>query len=222
MHMTHNPNLVKTKRNFYGIIIGYIFGLISRLAHKKNVLLSKIISLQLAQSNGKVYFGSDCLLVGLQNIHCVGNFTALDRNRIEAINVHMGKNYKPCIILGDNVSMEYDCHIGAINRVEIHDHVLMASKIYISDHAHGKTTPDELQLPPNQRYIYSKGPVIIESHVWIGEGVAVMPGVRIGHHSVIGANAVVTHDIPPYSVAAGVPARVIKSYSTENYNSSAS
>ncbi len=111
--------------------------------------------------------------------------------------------------------MENDCHIGAINRVEIHDHVLIASRVYISDHSHGETRLEDLRISPHDRPVVSKGPVVIESHVWLGEGVCVMPGVRIGHHSVVGANAVVTRDVPPYSVAAGCPARIVKSFSAE-------
>ena len=57
----------------------------------------------------------------------------------------------------------------------------------------------------------SKGPVVIENDVWIGEGVCVMPGVRIGRGAVIGANAVVTQDVPANSVVGGVPAKLIRS-----------
>jgi acetyltransferase-like isoleucine patch superfamily enzyme len=53
-------------------------------------------------------------------------------------------------------------------------------------------------------------PVVIMDNVWIGSDVKILAGVSIGGHSVIGANAVVTHDIPPHSLAVGVPARVVK------------
>ena len=52
--------------------------------------------------------------------------------------------------------------------------------------------------------------MVIGNNVWIGRNVCIMPGVTIGDGAVIGANAVVTHDIPAYSVAVGVPAKVIK------------
>ena len=64
--------------------------------------------------------------------------------------------------------------------------------------------------PPRSRTIYSKGPVIIGENVWIGENVCILPGVTIGKGTVIGAGAVVTKDIPPFSVAGGNPARIIK------------
>ena len=52
--------------------------------------------------------------------------------------------------------------------------------------------------------------MIIGKNVWVGEKVTVLPGVHIGEGSIIGANSVVTHDIPPYSIAVGIPAKVIK------------
>lgn len=106
--------------------------------------------------------------------------------------------------------MEDDCHIAAVNRVELHDNVLLASKVYISDHSHGEINADHIRLPPRLRPVVSRGPVIIEADVWIGEGAVILPGVRIGRGAIIGANSVVTRNIPPYSTAAGAPARVLK------------
>lgn len=170
-----------------------------------------------ASTRGPIRLGPDPQISGSRYIHLLGRFVAGRRFRIEAIDKHNGFPYAPCVLIGDNVSVENDCHIGAVNRVEIHDHVLIASGVYISDHSHGGTSLDDLRLSPHSRRVTSKGPVIVERCVWLGEGVAVMPGVRIGHHSVIGANAVVTSDIPPYSVAVGCPARVIRSYSEEKF-----
>ena len=100
-------------------------------------------------------------------------------------------------------------HIGACNKIIIEDGVLIASRVFITDHYHGMTDYETLKIPPSERILYSKGNVIIEKEAWIGEGVAIMPGVRIGRNAVIGANSVVTHDIPAYAVAAGNPAKVI-------------
>ncbi|MBB3364152.1 acetyltransferase-like isoleucine patch superfamily enzyme [Mitsuaria sp. BK045] len=173
-------------------------------------LCSALVASRFGHAPGHVYLGKDCIVVGHRHIRLEGRLVALARNRIEAIDRHGSHRFTPRLQIGDNVSMEYDCHIGCVNEVSIGARVLMASRVYISDHAHGGTTAQDLALPPNARPVVSKGPVIIEDDVWLGEGVAVMPGVRIGRASVIGANAVVTRDIPPFSVAVGAPARVIK------------
>ena len=55
-------------------------------------------------------------------------------------------------------------------------------------------------------------PIKIENNVWIGANSVVLPGVQIGNHSVIGAGSIITKDIPPYSVAVGNPARIVKRY----------
>lgn len=65
-------------------------------------------------------------------------------------------------------------------------------------------------MPPRKRKMTSNGPIIIGDNVWIGDKVTVLGGVTIGNNSIIGANSVVTKDIPPYTVAAGIPAKVIK------------
>jgi acetyltransferase-like isoleucine patch superfamily enzyme len=88
--------------------------------------------------------------------------------------------------------------------------VLIASKVYISDHFHGNVTAEELDIAPVKRKLFSKGPVIIGDNVWIGEGVVIMPGVEIGNSCIIGANAVVTKSFPKDSVIGGNPARLIK------------
>lgn len=133
------------------------------------------------------------------------------RVRIEAFD-HLAEynSSKYKIEVGNGVSINWDCHIGAINKVKIGNGVLIGSKVLITDHQHGKINFEALKLPPEQRKLWSKGPVIIKDNVWIGEGVCVMPGVTIGENSIIGANSVVTKDIPANCVAAGVPAKVIK------------
>ncbi|RFZ85797.1 acyltransferase [Mucilaginibacter terrenus] len=137
-------------------------------------------------------------------------FSALYNLRLEAWDKYADQNFTPQLTIGEWVSMGTDVHIGCINKVSIGNYVLFGSRIYISDHSHGAVSGDELHHPPINRSLISKGPVIIEDNVWIGEGVCVMPNVRIGRNAIVGANAVVTKDVPPNAVVAGVPARVIK------------
>lgn len=118
------------------------------------------------------------------------------------------------MFFGNNIHMNDFVHISAWKSVYIGDNVLIASRVYISDVSHGIFTDDVkyvLDLPPADQPLSCK-PVRIENNVWIGENVCVLPGVCIGQCSVIGAGSVVTKSIPPYSIAVGVPARIIKRY----------
>ena len=82
--------------------------------------------------------------------------------------------------------------------------------MYISDHDHDFSDPDSPPISNGRLVIH---PVKIGDFSWVGQGVSVLKGVTIGDHSVIGAGSVVTHSIPPYSVAAGIlPARVIRRF----------
>lgn len=134
--------------------------------------------------------------------------------RIEA---YPYKEEKTIIKLGNNVQINDYVHIGAVGSITIGNNVLMASKIYITDHNHGSYNDmesDSPKVPPIDRRPVIK-PVIIGDNVWIGESACIMPGVTIGEGAIIGALSVVTKDIPPYSIAVGVPAKVIKTYNFE-------
>lgn len=122
------------------------------------------------------------------------------------------------IVIGDRVQINDYVHIGAIESIIIGNDVLIASRVFISDHNHGRynqvdfmSSPD---VPPAERPLFS-APVVIEDRVWIGENVCVMPGVTIGKGAIIGAGAVVTHNIPAESIATGVPAKVVRLYNRE-------
>jgi len=145
-----------------------------------------------------------------QNIFVGKNFLALSVLRIETFEEYLGERFNPKVIIGNNVAFNNDCHIGCINRIEIGNNVLGASRIYITDHYHGRIEPEDLDVAPTQRKLFSKGPVIIGDNVWIGENVTILPGVTIGENAIIGANTVVSKDVPANAVAAGVPARVIR------------
>ncbi|OFW35614.1 MAG: hypothetical protein A2074_04110 [Candidatus Aquicultor primus] len=159
--------------------------------------------------------GPGAYLRGLAHIRAGKNFVSGVNLRLEAVTQHCDRRYSPEIIIGDNVAVSDYVHIGAVTRVEIGNNVLMGSKVYISDHSHGDysgpavSSPD---VPPNLRALTTGKTVVIEDNVWIGDAVAVLPGVRIGYGSVIGANSVVSRDIPPLSIAVGAPARAIKKW----------
>lgn len=121
----------------------------------------------------------------------------------------------PRIIIGDFCCIRDYAHITAINSIVIGNNVLTGTNVLITDNSHGEITFSQIGIRPEIRPLCSKGPVTIEDNVWLGNNVCVMPNVTIGRDSVIGANAVVTHDIPPFSVAVGVPAKVVKTLKVE-------
>ena len=102
------------------------------------------------------------------------------------------------------------CHIGCIDSVTIGDFVVLSERCLVIDHTHGDVSYEHLSLYERERPLVSKGKVVIEDYVWMGENSVVMSGVTVGHNSLIGANAVVTKDIPPYSIVAGNPARILR------------
>ena len=121
---------------------------------------------------------------------------------------------KKTLTIGDNCQIGDYCHIVALKKMNIGNNVLIASKVFISDTSHGTYTRDNQDSPniaPVDRPLISQS-VEIGDNVWIGENVVVLQGSKIGKGSIIGANAVVTGDIPENSIAAGVPARVIKKW----------
>lgn len=130
--------------------------------------------------------------------------------RIEVVGPSPEKNRKR-IVIGSNVQINDSVHIACISGVTIADNVLLASKVFITDHNHGTYGTSSPETAPSQRELISK-PVHIKENVWIGEFVSILPGVTVGRGSVIGTMSVVTSDIPDYCIAVGAPARVIKRF----------
>jgi acetyltransferase-like isoleucine patch superfamily enzyme len=175
-----------------------------------NQVYSCALRREFRSSGEGFYIEYPAILHGCEYIEIGKHFKSFARLRLEAFDSHLGFKYTPFITIGDNVSINYDCHIGCVNRIDIGNNVLMASKIFITDHYHGEINYEALNTAPSQRKVESKGPVVIEDNVWIGDGVAIMPNVTIGRNCIIGANSVVTSSMPPNAVVAGVPAKVIR------------
>ncbi|MBU6170110.1 MAG: acyltransferase [Verrucomicrobia bacterium] len=117
------------------------------------------------------------------------------------------------IEIGDGTSIQFNFHCGAANHVVIGKDVLIAGRVYITDHDH---VFDHHDLPARLCRDLVSSPVIIEDGVWLGEGCVVLKGVRIGQRSVVGANAVVTKSVPEGSVVCGVPAKVVRRISIDD------
>ncbi|WP_372384724.1 DapH/DapD/GlmU-related protein [Vibrio sp. BS-M-Sm-2] len=122
------------------------------------------------------------------------------------------------LVFGENCQINDSVHIAGAKSITLGNNVLIASRVFITDHQHGsysnqeQSSAFELAL---ERRLHSK-PVIIEDNVWIGEGAVILPGVKIGRNSVIGANSVVTKSVNENTIVAGNPARPIKYFDIDS------
>ena len=113
------------------------------------------------------------------------------------------------IEIGDHANISGNCMLISESTLSIGSNVLVAGMTYII--AGGNHGTDRTDIPIIRQPVFSRGGVTIEDNAWIGANVTILDGVRIGRDSIIGAGSVVTRSIPEYSIAVGVPARVIKS-----------
>lgn len=97
--------------------------------------------------------------------------------------------------------------MAALQAITIEDDVMLAGNVFISDGSHGLEHAD---MPYKFQPMSRIAPVTIKRGCWIGQNVVVLPGVTIGEMAIVGANSVVTQDVPARSIAAGCPARVVK------------
>jgi acetyltransferase-like isoleucine patch superfamily enzyme len=106
--------------------------------------------------------------------------------------------------IGNNCSIGRFAHINAYEKVVLEDFVLISDRVHISDVSHIYRNEN---IPIMNQGAEFQGSVVIKNGAWIGIGAVILPGVNIGRNSIVGANAVVTKDVPDFHVAKGIPAR---------------
>jgi acetyltransferase-like isoleucine patch superfamily enzyme len=167
-----------------------------------------------------IRLGSDSRIRGINSLHIGHSFRALDHLWLEAVERdRVGNCYNPSLIIGNNVDVGNSVHLAATTFVCIGDEVLIGSRVTITDHNHGLYKGESQSSPlerPANRLLNSTAETIVESNVWIGDGVVILPGSHIGKGTIIGANSVVNGNIPDYCIAAGIPARPIRLYDCES------
>jgi acetyltransferase-like isoleucine patch superfamily enzyme len=109
--------------------------------------------------------------------------------------------------IGGGTFLNLGVMVAAVELVEIGEHCMLANGCFVTD---GNHRFDDFETPVPWQGFTSKGPTRVGDNVWLGANVVVTSGVTIGDRCVVGANSVVTTDLPPYSIAAGAPARVIR------------
>lgn len=121
-------------------------------------------------------------------------------------------NSESCVYIGENTQIGHFFHCVCMDSVRVGNEVLIADRVFIADCTH---VYDNINVSIINNGIKKLKIVEIGDGTWIGEGACIL-GAKIGKHSVIGANSVVTRDIPDYCVAAGVPAKIIKRFDSNN------
>jgi acetyltransferase-like isoleucine patch superfamily enzyme len=186
------------------------------------LLRSKLYPLLLGSTGRGVVFGSNVVLrhpgkLKLKNNIVIDDNSVLDAkgsdNQGIAIgdNVFVGRNtiiycQNGDVEIGDNANIGSNCQVFSASKVRIGKNVLVAAYTYLVGGGHNYEDPD---IPIIEQGRTAKG-IDIGDNVWLGAGVKVLDGVTIGEGAIIAAGAVVTEEIPPYAIAGGIPAKVIK------------
>jgi acetyltransferase-like isoleucine patch superfamily enzyme len=149
--------------------------------------------------------GRNCVHIGKHTV-------ILSHLSVHAITRYAGLTYQPRIEIGDDVYVGAHAYLTAIDRISIGDGCVLSDYVYITDEIHGM---DPRAGPIMQQTLSSKGPVIIGPGSFIGFRAALLPGVTLGEHCVVGANSTVTRSFAAYSMIGGSPAKLLKVFSKE-------
>ncbi len=181
-------------------------------------------------SDGLLFLGRGTRLSGLRHVHHTGRLVIEDGAEVQGLSaggIHFGAEVsigarsaiRPSsyyggtvgerLRMGDRSSIATGCYIGCSGPVDIGADVMLGPGVQLHAENHRFADPE---APIKAQGVERLG-IVIEDDCWIGAGSIVTAGVRIGRGSVIGAGSVVTRDVPPRSIAAGSPARVLRSRS---------
>ena len=197
-----------------------ILGLLSYHWRKSWLFLHIKVSYQFVKNAGmsrlfkqakEVYFKFPITTIGEKYIS-IGKYTHFDQYCVLSAYDHTidGSVFTPEIEIGECCNFGAWNHITAVNRISIGSGFLSGKWVTISDNNHGDNSYNQMKIEPLYRPVTSKGAVIIGRNVWVGEKATILSGVTIGDGAIIAANAVVTKDVPAYSVVGGNPAKIIK------------
>lgn len=152
------------------------------------------------------YIWKPTFLSGMKSFYFGEKVGIFPGARIEAISNWEDKTFHPKIVIGNNVYLGQELFLACAERIEIEDNVVCSARVMITDISH---VTEDREVMVLKQGLTTK-PVRICEGAFVGVNVSIMPGVTIGRHAVVGANSVVTKDVPDYATVVGSPARVIK------------
>lgn len=153
-----------------------------------------------------VIYGPSCIRLGDRSV-------VLRHGYLNAVEEYAGVRLQPKIVIGNGVYIGRYVYLTAMREITIGDGCVLSEHVYITDLMHGVQPGG---TPIMEQPLESKGPVRIGAHCFLGYRAAVMPSVTLGEHCVVGANSVVTRSFPAFSMIAGSPAKLLKTYSFES------
>lgn len=181
---------------------------------RKMIFLTRFERFDISSAIGTNSIGKACKLSGTKRISIGRDCFFGEGTELVALEKHFSQLLDSHLKIGNHVRCVGGCRITCAGKITLKDDVLLGPDVFITDHNHG--------MNPDISGGYSAQPLIIrdvkiEEGVWLGQRVCVLPGVCIGAHCIIGANSVVTHDIPAYSIAVGAPAKVVKQWKNNHW-----
>lgn len=160
------------------------------------------------------YIGKPLSLFNVQFISFGHSLRLKNGYRIDCYPSFCGKKLYPRLKIGNRVTIGPYFTALVADRIEIGDDTIFAGNVSLVSENHGINP--ELNIPYYAQEL-STGSIKIGRGCWIGQGVVVLPDVEIGDKVIIGSNSVVSKNIPSYSIAVGVPAKVIKKFNFETH-----
>ncbi len=154
-------------------------------------------------------YGHSARVVGRPRIENHGHITLGDDVLLRSANLALELYTAPGaeIVVGNRCIINSGASLAATKSIILGNRVYLGTLVFIMD-SNFHDVHDRQVHPPGR-------PVVLEDDVWIGVKATVLPGVRIGRGSVVGAHSLVTRDVPPYTLVAGSPARVLRSLRTD-------
>jgi acetyltransferase-like isoleucine patch superfamily enzyme len=154
----------------------------------------------------------DSIHVG-DNVHLGPNAT------LSAVREHHGQSYDPLVTIGDGCSFGEQLFISCCGAVSIGREVMASARVVLTDNYHAYEDPS---VAPIHQPLSEPNPVRVGDGAFLGVGCVVLPGVTLGVRAYVGANAVVTKDVPPWTIVAGNPARAIRQWNGNEWTRTSS
>jgi acetyltransferase-like isoleucine patch superfamily enzyme len=191
-------------------------------SEEKKVMADAVLAMiwcQLTMKNRFAYFGMGGYLlkpdrlIGTKYISVGRNVSILHHARIETVSLYGNTRFTPQLTIGDNTSIGQNLHLVCAGDLTIGKNVVISGNVFISDTLHDYKEIDVQSTKQTLIYKHTE----IGDYCFIGYGAVIQAGAVLGKQCIVGSNAVVREGIyPPYTVLAGVPAKVVKKYNSES------